>query len=575
MKSLFEHISPLFEEDNEYQKFFRSKLEQYKVKSPSELSDEDKKKFFAEIKSEWKGSNESLHEAKVLDKSELKPFGVFRSGGSINNREFPAEWYNEKGDIMSSSFDSEIEATDTAKRLNKGLSPGEKKYYRIKYYVASTDNVHQGSMKESLREWKIGDKIELIDDGTIAQISKPGIRGSGEHLKPEEFYITIVKPGSKYTRMGFDTTADWLDKNAKLIESLQESDDSKFKDPSYSPKSLEDNADYVEWLDMNVDSDSSKEFSKILDKFCERYDKSGDLTIKDCVMKAGLSAAQKLVSDLTVYNSFTESLRESHDAIMKAYDKLEAANDAQTLDKIDAIFTQANAMNLTIEKAIEKLSDTQLADMVSLLKSKGLMESKENLFDFAKSQIADVKSFKEYDKFMRMGLQKGFKKENLTDLVKDLKNYTNDDVLDWTKNIYPGLKESRMNEVINDFTDLKIGDIVGNTVQGFEYEVIGLKNELYGLKVKNIKTGKIFDTTYQNMTKRVKNTNPGLKESNVNEAIKSINDFSNFGMDILHLIYDQGIEPKSIVDDLERIIEGIKYKVVTKSELRNHFENQR
>lgn len=36
-----------------YQKFFKAKLEAYGVKSPAELSEEDKSKFFTEIKEEW------------------------------------------------------------------------------------------------------------------------------------------------------------------------------------------------------------------------------------------------------------------------------------------------------------------------------------------------------------------------------------------------------------------------------------------------------------------------------------------------------------------------------------------
>jgi len=38
----------------EYQKFFKEKLEKFGVKSPSALNDSDKKKFFDEIKKEWK-----------------------------------------------------------------------------------------------------------------------------------------------------------------------------------------------------------------------------------------------------------------------------------------------------------------------------------------------------------------------------------------------------------------------------------------------------------------------------------------------------------------------------------------
>ena len=42
----------------EYQAFFNKKLKKYGVKSPSELSVEDKKKFYNEIDKEWKGENE-------------------------------------------------------------------------------------------------------------------------------------------------------------------------------------------------------------------------------------------------------------------------------------------------------------------------------------------------------------------------------------------------------------------------------------------------------------------------------------------------------------------------------------
>ena len=42
----------------EYQTFFNKKLKKFGVKSPSELSGDDKKKFFDEIDKEWKGENE-------------------------------------------------------------------------------------------------------------------------------------------------------------------------------------------------------------------------------------------------------------------------------------------------------------------------------------------------------------------------------------------------------------------------------------------------------------------------------------------------------------------------------------
>ena len=42
----------------EYKKFFDKKLAKWKIKSPAELSDEDKKKFFSEIEKEWTGDKD-------------------------------------------------------------------------------------------------------------------------------------------------------------------------------------------------------------------------------------------------------------------------------------------------------------------------------------------------------------------------------------------------------------------------------------------------------------------------------------------------------------------------------------
>ena len=52
----------------DYMKFFAGKLKKYGAKSPSELSDEDKKKFFNEIEKDWK--HDSSEEVEVEEKEE-------------------------------------------------------------------------------------------------------------------------------------------------------------------------------------------------------------------------------------------------------------------------------------------------------------------------------------------------------------------------------------------------------------------------------------------------------------------------------------------------------------------------
>jgi len=52
-----------------------------------------------------------------------------------------------------------------------------------------------------------------------------------------------------------------------------------------------------------------------------------------------------------------------------------------------------------------------------------------------------------------------------------------------------------IDEAISD--EIKVGDIVGNTVQGFNFKVLNIKDDK--LEVKNIKTGKKFETYINNM----------------------------------------------------------------------------
>ena len=64
----------------EYQKFFDAKLKKYKVNSPEDLSDEEKKKFYDEIDKEWNADHESGKDGKTeaLVKEYIKKDGIRR-----------------------------------------------------------------------------------------------------------------------------------------------------------------------------------------------------------------------------------------------------------------------------------------------------------------------------------------------------------------------------------------------------------------------------------------------------------------------------------------------------------------
>jgi hypothetical protein len=59
------------EEENEYQKFFQSALKKFGVKSPAEMDDAKKKKFFDYIDANWEGDNEKAEGTEAQDS--IKP----------------------------------------------------------------------------------------------------------------------------------------------------------------------------------------------------------------------------------------------------------------------------------------------------------------------------------------------------------------------------------------------------------------------------------------------------------------------------------------------------------------------
>ena len=73
---------------------------------------------------------QKFNEAEKLDLK--KPYGVFLRGGSIGSGR--GQYVDRKtGAKLVHTYDSESEAKDRAKKSNRRLSPGEKKYYGLKY----------------------------------------------------------------------------------------------------------------------------------------------------------------------------------------------------------------------------------------------------------------------------------------------------------------------------------------------------------------------------------------------------------------------------------------------------------
>lgn len=75
----------------EYQKFFDKKLKKWGVDSPDDLSDDEKKKFYKEIDSEWNSDDEEGEDGKIK-KEYITKDGIRRriSGGDGRRRSVKA-----------------------------------------------------------------------------------------------------------------------------------------------------------------------------------------------------------------------------------------------------------------------------------------------------------------------------------------------------------------------------------------------------------------------------------------------------------------------------------------------------
>ena len=78
MKTFREWLVESEDKKEDYKKFFAKKLEKYGVKSPDELSDADKKKFYDDVDAEWTGEKEEpeVNEAakSIVNKKQLEWF---------------------------------------------------------------------------------------------------------------------------------------------------------------------------------------------------------------------------------------------------------------------------------------------------------------------------------------------------------------------------------------------------------------------------------------------------------------------------------------------------------------------
>lgn len=79
---------------------------------------------------------------KLLNESGNEQYTVVLIGGSVGGKPISSVGQLKGQSVVDSDnlFDDKAEAKSKAKSLNKNLSPGEKKYYRMSYKVATVVN---------------------------------------------------------------------------------------------------------------------------------------------------------------------------------------------------------------------------------------------------------------------------------------------------------------------------------------------------------------------------------------------------------------------------------------------------
>lgn len=160
---------------NEYQQFFKQKLEDWGIESPADLSYEDKKKFFDEIEKEWNPKNESTDDENLNEDFNDVYANIY------DNIVCPK--INQVGDIVTFPFDGydtdfEIElitepakfgdsSTYYIKALN-GPHEGEKMSFSQEYIQENVENSEIDDNDE-IREEEITDMLDEI----VGQVDDP------------------------------------------------------------------------------------------------------------------------------------------------------------------------------------------------------------------------------------------------------------------------------------------------------------------------------------------------------------------------------------------------------------------
>jgi len=191
----------------DYMKFFAGKLKKYGVKSPSELDDEKKKKFFNEIEKDW--THDSKEEVEVEKKEE-------NLGKRVKAR-MKAEDEDEVEDENPSEDDEEDEDEDPVgdSDVVAGGEPSEEELEKLADLVVQkikdkADDEEEEEAEPDATEAESGKKEKIEVNPKMESVRNPHARNTWEEALRQVYKGVEIKEAS-------DTS--WIDPHAKKIES--------------------------------------------------------------------------------------------------------------------------------------------------------------------------------------------------------------------------------------------------------------------------------------------------------------------------------------------------------------------
>ena len=188
----------------DYMKFFAGKLKKYGVKSPSELDDEKKKKFFNEIEKDW--THDSKEEVEVEKKEE-------NLGKRVKAR-MKAEAEDEKEDEDEDPVgDPDEDEADSD--VVQGGEPSEEELEKLADLVVQkikdkADEEEEEEEEPEATEAESGKKEKIEINPKMESVRNPHARNTWEEALRQVYKGVEIREAS-------DTS--WIDPHAKKVES--------------------------------------------------------------------------------------------------------------------------------------------------------------------------------------------------------------------------------------------------------------------------------------------------------------------------------------------------------------------